>query len=144
MSLAPYVPRRSACGTSSLTAATMSSVPLSQLTSLPTYASSSTSRLKSLYSDFTFQKQSNPTSYSSNVEWWRRTLEGALLRGWLSESHNAAAAPDRLVLHASGVAFADNFRVEGVGKPLSIPTVIVSAANDVHVTEARLLIGALY
>ncbi|KAI0664820.1 Snf7-domain-containing protein [Cubamyces menziesii] len=102
----------------------MSSVPLSQLTSLPTYASCSTSRLKSLYSDFTYQKQSNPTSYSSNVEWWRRTLEGALLRGWLSESHNAAAVPDRLVLHANGVSFSDNFRVEGVGKPLSIPTVI--------------------
>ena len=136
---------RSACGTSSLTAATtMSSVPLSQLTSLPTYASCSTSRLKSLYSDFTYQKQSNPTSYSSNVEWWRRTLEGALLRGWLSESHNAAAAPNRLVLHANGVSFADNFRVEGVGKPLSIPTVIVSAVNDIHTSEARLLIGAPY
>ncbi|KAL1947890.1 hypothetical protein VTO73DRAFT_13614 [Trametes versicolor] len=99
----------------------MSSVPLS---TLPTYASSSTSRLKSLYSDFTYQKQSNPTSYASNVEWWRRTLEDMLLRGWLSDTHNANATPDRIVLHATGVAFTEHFRLEGVGKPLSIPTVI--------------------
>ncbi|KAI0670392.1 Snf7-domain-containing protein [Trametes maxima] len=102
----------------------MSSVSLSQLSTLPTYASSSTARLKSLYSDFTHQKHSNPTSYASNVDWWRRTLEGALLRGWLSDSHNTSAASDRIVLHATGVAFAEHFRVEGVGKPLSIPTVI--------------------
>ncbi|KAI0647042.1 Snf7-domain-containing protein [Trametes meyenii] len=102
----------------------MSSVPLSQLSALPTFASSSTSRLKSLYSDFTHQKHSNPTSYTSNVDWWRRTLEGALLRGWLSDSRTASSTPDRTVLHATGVAFSEYFRVEGVGKPLSIPTVI--------------------
>ncbi|EIW60360.1 uncharacterized protein TRAVEDRAFT_145680 [Trametes versicolor FP-101664 SS1] len=113
-----------------LTAAFMSSVPLS---TLPTYASSSTSRLKSLYSDFTYQKQSNPTSYASNVEWWRRTLEDMLLRGWLSDTHNANATPDRIVLHATGVAFTEHFRFEGVGKPLSIPTVIVSQGRaDTH------------
>ncbi|OJT06215.1 hypothetical protein TRAPUB_2937 [Trametes pubescens] len=95
----------------------MSSVPLS---TLPTYASSSTSRLKSLYSDFTYQKQSNPTSYASNVDWWRRTLESMLLRGWLSDTHNANATPDRIVLHATGVAFTEHFRIEGVGKPLSL------------------------
>ncbi|KAI0636980.1 Snf7-domain-containing protein [Trametes polyzona] len=102
----------------------MSSIPLSKLSTLPTYASASTSRLKSLYSDFTYQKQSNPTSYASNVEWWHRTLEGALLRGWLSDTHSTGATPDRIVLHANGVAFTEYFRVEGVGKPLSIPTVI--------------------
>lgn len=104
----------------------MSSIPAAQLISLPTYASVTNTRLKSLYSDFTYQKHSNPTSYASNIEWWRNTLEAALLRGWLSESSTASSAPDRLVLHAYGVTFADRFRVEGVGKPLSIPTVIVS------------------
>ena len=120
----------------------MSSIPLSQLSSLPTYASITTSRLKSLYSDFTYQKQSNSTSYASNVEWWRHTLEAALLRGWLSGSHNAnntGASIDRLVLHAYGVAFADKFRMEGVGKPLSIPTVIVSALLSCSHWENTLL-----
>ncbi len=112
-----------------LSTTSMSSVPSSQ-PALPTYASVTTSRLKSLYSDFTYQKHSNPTSYASNVEWWRHTLEAAQLQGWLSESRNptnSGASPDRLVLHAYGVALADKFRAEGVGKPLSIPTVIVSA-----------------
>ncbi|KAI0807317.1 Snf7-domain-containing protein [Fomes fomentarius] len=108
----------------------MTSIPLLQLTSLPSYASASTSRLKSLYSDFTYQKQSNPTSYTSNVEWWRKTLEATLLRGWLSESHGSAATPDRLVLHATGVALADRFRVEDAGKPLSIPTVILELCSS--------------
>ncbi|TFK91023.1 hypothetical protein K466DRAFT_596452 [Polyporus arcularius HHB13444] len=108
----------------------MSSIPLAQLTSLPTYASVSSTRLKSLYSDFTHQKHSNPSSYASNVEWWRHTLEAALLRGWLSESSTLSAVPDRLVLHAYGVAFADRFRVEGVGKPLSIPTVIFELCSS--------------
>ncbi|KAI0831297.1 Snf7-domain-containing protein [Trametes gibbosa] len=122
-------PRPETSRSSSLTSAFMSSIPLSKLSALPTYASSSTSRLKSLYADFTYQKQSNPTSYASNVEWWRRTLEGALLRGWLSEAHIANATPDRIVLHAPGVAFAEHFRVEGVGKPLSVPTVIDTDAH---------------
>ena len=120
----------------------MSSIPLSQLTSLPTYASTTTSRLKSLYSDFTYQKHSNPTSYTSNVEWWRNTLEASLLRGWLSDNHGLATAPDRLVLHAHGVTFADRYRMEGVGKPLSIPTVIVSVTACMH-PVSQSLIGAL-
>ncbi|PIL23990.1 hypothetical protein GSI_13741 [Ganoderma sinense ZZ0214-1] len=100
---------------------------------LPTYASVTTARLKSLYSDFTHQKHSNPTSYASNVEWWRQTLEAAQLRGWLSESRNPAntgASSDRLVLHAYGGAVADKFRVEAVGKPLSIPTVIFELCDS--------------
>ncbi|RPD66129.1 hypothetical protein L226DRAFT_454410 [Lentinus tigrinus ALCF2SS1-7] len=108
----------------------MSSIPAAQLTSLPTYASVTNTRLKSLYSDFTYQKHSNPTSYASNVEWWRNTLEAALLRGWLSESSTASSPSDKLVLHAYGVAFADRFRVEGVGKPLSIPTVVFELCSS--------------
>ncbi|KZT70129.1 hypothetical protein DAEQUDRAFT_668334 [Daedalea quercina L-15889] len=93
----------------------------SQLSSLHTFASSSSSRLKTLYSDFSLQKQSNPTSYASNVEWWRRTLEAVVLRGWLAQSNSN---PDRLVLHATGSTLADDFRYEGIGKPLGLPTVI--------------------
>ncbi|KAI1795886.1 Snf7-domain-containing protein [Ganoderma leucocontextum] len=122
----------------------MSSVPSSQ-PALPTYASITTSRLKSLYSDFTYQKHSNPTSYASNVEWWRHTLEAAQLQGWLSESHNpthTSASSDRLVLHAYGVAFADKFRVEGVGKPLSIPTVIFELCDSKTLIPLSEFLGA--
>lgn len=71
-------------------------------------------------------------------------MEAAQLRGWLSESHNTpgtGVSPDRLVLHAYGVALADKFWVEGVGKPLSIPTVIVNAFVLCGVW--RILTGAL-
>ncbi|KAM5535167.1 hypothetical protein V8D89_011103 [Ganoderma adspersum] len=122
----------------------MSSAPSSQ-PAQPTYASITTSRLKSLYSDFTYQKHSNPTSYASNVEWWRRTLETTQLQGWLSESHNrssAGASPDRLVMHAYGVALADKFRVEGVGKPLSIPTVIFELCDSKALIPLSEFLGA--
>ena len=104
----------------------MTSGPSPQLSSLPTYSTLTSLRLKALYSDFTHQKQSNSSSYASNVEWWKQTLEAALLRGWLSEAHGGGVSPDRIVLHASGMTFADRFRVEGSGRPLGIPTVIVS------------------
>ncbi|CCM04593.1 uncharacterized protein FIBRA_06774 [Fibroporia radiculosa] len=97
----------------------------SQLTSLPTYSSTSTSRLKYLYSDFSLQKHSNPLSYSSNIEWWRRTLEDVIRKGSLS--HRMGQSParsERLILHASGAALSEDFRLEGVGKPLSLPTII--------------------
>ncbi|EMD38002.1 hypothetical protein CERSUDRAFT_152616 [Gelatoporia subvermispora B] len=99
-----------------------------QLSTLPTYASSSTSRLKALYSDFSRQKHSNPTSFASNVEWWRRTLEAVVLAGWQPSSHGAT--PDRIVLHADKVSLAESFRYEGVGKPLSLATVIAELCNS--------------
>ncbi|KAH9910336.1 uncharacterized protein B0H18DRAFT_1111075 [Fomitopsis serialis] len=100
------------------------------LSILPTYASSSASRLKTLYSDFSRQKQSNPTSYASNIEWWRRTLEVIVLKGWLAESDSKSTHPDRLVLRASGSTLADNFRYEGVGKPLGLPTVVAELCTS--------------
>lgn len=98
-----------------------------RLATLPTYQMISTSRLKSLYSDFLRQKHSNPTSYSSNVEWWRRTLEAALLSGW--QSH-PSSNPDRLSLHVNGSSFAEEFRFEGIGKPLSLAGVIAELCES--------------
>ncbi|EPQ58042.1 hypothetical protein GLOTRDRAFT_72055 [Gloeophyllum trabeum ATCC 11539] len=103
-----------------------SATPLkfAQLSSLLTYTSSSTSRLQALYSDFTRQKQSNPTSYQSNIDWWRRTLEAVVSKGWQHE-----ASQDRLILHASP-SLAEVFRYEGVGKPLSLSTVITELCDS--------------
>ncbi|OCH92214.1 hypothetical protein OBBRIDRAFT_818381 [Obba rivulosa] len=83
---------------------------------------------RSLYSDFSRQKHSNPTSYTSNVEWWRRTLEAIVLAGWQAQSQ--PSNPDRLVLHADRVTLPESFRYEGVGKPLSLATVIVSTRSE--------------
>jgi len=49
------------------------------------------------------------------------------LAGWQSQSQ--ASNPDRLVLHADGVSIPESFRYEGVGKPLSLATVIVELCS---------------
>lgn len=95
----------------------------SRLFTLATYKSTSNARLKSLYSDFLRQKHSNPTSYASNLEWWRQTIESVVANGAQSTD---SASPDRLVLHADRTTLLDLFKVEGVGKPLSLSGVIVS------------------
>ena len=93
------------------------------LHSLPAYNTSSTPRLKSLYSDISRQKHSNPASYRSTVHWWREVLQTVVLKRWLPQSS------DTLVLHALPT-LADSFRYEGAGKPLCLATVIVSSTDD--------------
>ncbi|KAI0082613.1 hypothetical protein K474DRAFT_1585221 [Panus rudis PR-1116 ss-1] len=97
-----------------------------RLTTLSTYQSISNARLKSLYSDFLRQKQSNPTSYASNLEWWRQTLETVVSTGW---QYSEPKETDRLVLHASP-SLVDLFRFEGVGKPLSLAGVIADLMDS--------------
>jgi hypothetical protein len=98
-------------------------IKYTNLHSLPAYNASSTSRLKSLYSDVSRQKHSNPASYRSTVHWWRGVLQTVVLKHWLPQS------PDTLVLHALPT-LADSFRYEGAGKPLCLATVIVSSVED--------------
>ncbi|KAI0273300.1 Snf7-domain-containing protein [Gloeopeniophorella convolvens] len=88
-----------------------------QLSALPTYTGVSKSRLQSLYSDISRQKHSNPTTYNSNIAWWRSTLEDIVSHGWQLN------VPDALVLHAEH-SLQDCLRYEGVGKPLCLGTVI--------------------
>ncbi|KIP08752.1 hypothetical protein PHLGIDRAFT_29423 [Phlebiopsis gigantea 11061_1 CR5-6] len=99
------------------------------LQSLPTYQTTTPSRLKFLYSDFSGQKHSNPSSFATNVDWWRRTLEAVVGNGWQRPSVIESNIPDRLVLHAPGPLLAEEFRMEGAGKPLGLATVVVSNAS---------------
>ena len=99
-------------------------IKYTDLHSLPAYNISSASRLKSLYSDVSRQKYSNPASYHSTVHWWREVLQTVVLKHWLPQSS------DTLVLHALPT-LADSFRYEGAGKPLCLATVIVSSAEDI-------------
>ena len=105
-------------------------IKYADLHSLPAYNTSSTSRLKSLYSDVSRQKHSNPTSYRSTVHWWREVLQAVVLKHWLPQS------PDTLVLHALPT-LADSFRYEGAGKPLCLATVIVSSVDDLILKPKR-------
>ena len=89
----------------------------------PPFSTASLSRLQSLYSDISRQKLSNPTSYHTNVEWWRKALEGVVGCGWV-DSIDGERARNRLVLSA-GRELIDGLRVEGVGKPLGLGAVVV-------------------
>ncbi|PPQ63058.1 hypothetical protein CVT24_005913 [Panaeolus cyanescens] len=100
------------------------------------FSSTSSSRLQALYSDFSRQKHSNPASYHSNVEWWRKALVTILSTGTQSLSvpldhqsgcHDQAGA-DRLVLHY-GSDLLDRLKFPKVGKPLALGAVFVHYLN---------------
>ena len=90
--------------------------------SLPPYSTTSTARLQALYSDFSRQKQSNPTSYQSNIEWWRKGLEIIVSSGLQTAEETSKS--DRLVLHA-GRELLELVKLPKVGKPLALGAVIV-------------------
>lgn len=94
----------------------------SKLPGLPTYSSVSISRLKSLYSDFSRQKVSNPASFNSNVEWWKRTLSALVEQGMQK------GTSDVLILHASS-EISESLRYEGAGKPLGLAAVLVCTTD---------------
>ncbi|KAG8217873.1 Snf7-domain-containing protein [Butyriboletus roseoflavus] len=109
------------------------------LSSCPTYASTPNSRLQSLYSDVSRQKHSNPTSYHVHVDWWQRTLEELVSRGWQTETTNPykgkEIAPQDVVpesqsnklVFGARRAVVDRLRYDGVGKPLGLASTIVRA-----------------
>ncbi|KAI9508318.1 Snf7-domain-containing protein [Russula earlei] len=98
----------------------MSSSPLS---SLPSFSGLSDLRIQSLYSDIAMQKHSKPTTYHSNVAWWRSTLEAIVSCGWLSNT------PDRLILHADRSVL-EALRYEGIGKPGCLGTVVTELIDS--------------
>ncbi|KAI9446127.1 Snf7-domain-containing protein [Lactarius indigo] len=100
----------------------MSSSP-STLSSLPSYDGLSKSRIQSLYSDISRQKHSNPTTYSSNITWWRSTLEALVSLG------HQPNTTDTLILHADQ-SLLESLRYGGAGKPLCLGTVITELVNS--------------
>ncbi|KAJ7120503.1 Snf7-domain-containing protein [Mycena crocata] len=86
------------------------------LLALYPYATTSPSRLQSIYSDISRQKHSNPASYHANIEWWRKALEAIVRSGIQQNGSN-------LVLSA-GLGLMDLLRVSGVGKPLALAAVV--------------------
>ncbi|KAG2356131.1 hypothetical protein BDR07DRAFT_1301345 [Suillus spraguei] len=100
------------------------------LSTLPNYASTSKSRLHSLYSDIHRQKHSNPSSFHAYVDWWHGTLKDVISRGWQG-SDGPDGTSNKLVLGVRR-ALVDKLRYEGVGKPLGLGTTIAEMrrSND--------------
>ncbi|KAF9454637.1 hypothetical protein P691DRAFT_754563 [Macrolepiota fuliginosa MF-IS2] len=85
------------------------------------FSNTSRARLQALYSDFSRQKQSNPTAFQANVEWWRKALESLVDSG--VQQTGTGSIGSRLVLQANR-ALLDCLRLEKVGKPLAMGAVI--------------------
>ncbi|KAG5724008.1 hypothetical protein E4T56_gene11238 [Termitomyces sp. T112] len=110
-----------------------SSSSISPILSLHPFSATSTSRLQALYSDISRQKHSNPTSYYSNIEWWRQVLELAVGSGMQIET------PSRILL-SCGPRLMDQVRVKGVGKPLALGAVVTELQlNKVLITRSEFL-----
>jgi len=111
--------------------ATMSK-PLAQasssgsLQSVPPFSSTSQARLQALYSDFSRHKQSNTTSWNSNIDWWRNALQTIVANG-LQKGHQDT----RLVLHASQ-GLMDALKIPAVGKPAALGAIVVRLFFVVH------------
>ncbi|KAF8447548.1 hypothetical protein L210DRAFT_3628069 [Boletus edulis BED1] len=112
------------------------------LPSCSTYASISQPRLQSLYSDISRQKHSNPTSYHAHVDWWQRTLEELVSRGWQTETTHPQNGKEtdaqdvepenqsnKLVFCARR-AVVDRLRYDGVGKPLGLASTIAELQRN--------------
>ncbi|KAG7453124.1 uncharacterized protein BT62DRAFT_880377 [Guyanagaster necrorhizus] len=96
----------------------------SSLFTLPTYSTTSLSRLQALYSNnISWQKNSDPAGFHSSIEWWRRTFEAFVATGIQTNTSS------RLVLNASA-RISENLRVEGVGTPAGLSTVIVEPSSS--------------
>jgi len=114
-----------------------SSSSSSLATSTPPFSTTSPARLQALYSDFSRQKQSNPTSYHANVDWWKKALEALVSSGKQEREvvrdgggdggHDDDDLPmksERLVLHA-GRDLIERLKIPKVGKPLALGAVLV-------------------
>ncbi|KAG9123599.1 hypothetical protein FRC07_014581 [Ceratobasidium sp. 392] len=77
-------------------------------------------RLQSLYSDLAKKRISNPAGYTSNVEWWRRTLSEVTARGLQPAGVLVLRADSQLV---------DEFRWGKVGQPLGVGYALTSLST---------------
>lgn len=119
----------------------------SSVSSLQPFSTTSIPRLQALYSDFSRQKHSNPTSYNANVEWWRNALEALVGSGMQHSPYTNTPTPqyrirnarlddsdsdgdgellrsEQLVLHG-GRELLEGLKIPKVGKPLALGAVLV-------------------
>jgi charged multivesicular body protein 7 len=94
---------------------------------LSSYSTTPLTRLPALYSNVTSRKHSDPASYHSAVDWWRRVLEEYVFSGLQDRLLPETWRGSSLILRA-WPGLLDVFRVEGAGKPLALGSIIVSVS----------------
>lgn len=87
---------------------------------------SSRARLASLYSDFRYQRQTNPDGYQANASTWLRALAAAAKVGLIPSK--AGTQNDRFTLH-TGEELARGLQTQEFGRPLALGAVIEDAVK---------------
>ena len=93
----------------------------------------SPARISSLYSDFRYQRQSNPDGYAANVNAWLRALSSAAKAGLLP-AENTSSQNDRFTLR-SGETLARALTTPDLGRPLTLGAVLDEAVRDKRVVR---------
>ncbi|KAK4494156.1 hypothetical protein PRZ48_014454 [Zasmidium cellare] len=89
----------------------------------------SQSRLASLYSDFRYQRNSNPDGYTANSSAWLRALSSAAKAGLVPSASGAAHGNERFVLN-SGEELSRALQTSQFGRPLALGAVIEDAVKQ--------------
>lgn len=87
---------------------------------------SSRTRLASLYSDFRFQRNTNPDGYQANSTAWLRALSAAAQAGVLPAQ--TGAQKDRFVIR-TGEELSRSLQTQEFGRPLALGAVVQDAVN---------------
>ncbi|CAK3932364.1 snf7 family [Lecanosticta acicola] len=87
----------------------------------------SRSRLASLYSDFRYQRNTNPDGYVANSSAWLRALSNAAKEGLIPSQ--SATGSDRLLL-STGEELVRDLQTQEYGRPLALGAVVQDAVKS--------------
>lgn len=96
-------------------------------------------RLASLYSDFRYQRTSNPDGYQANASAWLRALTAAANAGLIPAQ--SGTEHDRFVLH-SGEDLARALSTREFGRPLALGAAIEDAARRKELIQLKEFLDA--
>jgi charged multivesicular body protein 7 len=99
----------------------------------------SRARLASLYSDFRFQRSTNPDGYQANSAAWIRALVAGSKAGLIPSS--SSAHHDRFVLH-SGEELSRALQTQEYGRPLALGAAIEDAVRNKEFIQLKQFLDA--
>ncbi|KAK5709591.1 hypothetical protein LTR17_019675 [Elasticomyces elasticus] len=94
----------------------------------------SRARLASLYSDFRYQRQTNPDGYQANASAWLRALTAAAKAGLIPAQ--AGTQHDRFTVH-TGEELLRGLQTQEFGRPLALGSVLEDAVREKQLVPLR-------
>ncbi|KAF2488149.1 Snf7-domain-containing protein [Neohortaea acidophila] len=101
----------------------------------------SRARLASLYSDFRFQRSSNPDGYQANSSAWLRALSKAASAGLIPRQNQASGQYDHFALH-TGEELLRALETREFGRPLALGAAVEDAVKGKELVPLRRFLDA--